>query len=428
MIMATAQSISELPRSAIGTSDEVKRARRKRRHALAKAARRVLLGLLVVAAVLGTALALRPRPVGVDIARAERGSLVVSIEETGMTRIKDKYMVSAPVAGDTPRLLLDPGDVVKEGDTLTRLAPMAPPLLDQRTHAEAEARVAAAISALGQARANEERAAAARQLATQELERARTLVAAHALAPRALEEADFAERMRREEVASATFAVKVAIEEVRRARAVLARETPNARVQVVDVVAPVSGRVLRVQQRSAGVVPAGALLLEIGDDSVLEVVVDLLTTDAVHVQPGTPVVIQGWGGDHTLAGRVRMIEPSAFTRLSALGVDEQRVNVIVSFTDPRERWSALRDGYRVEARFVLWRADDVLKVPNGAVFRSGDGWAVYRVEDGRARLTPVVVGHRGETEAEITSGLAAGDPVAVHPGDKVKDGARVAPR
>ena len=172
----------------------------------------------------------------------------------------------------------------------------------------------------------------------------------------------------------------------------------------------------------------GAPLIEIGDPARLEIVVDFLTTDAVKVGPGTEVLIRGWGREGTLAGRVRVIEPSAFTRPSALGVDEQRVNVVVALIDPYERWSALADGYRVDARIVLWQSARVLKVPQGAVFRRGDGWAVFQVEDASVRLTSVTLGHRGETEVEIESGLKEGVVVAVHPGDRVKDGVRVEPR
>ncbi|HEY0707695.1 MAG TPA: HlyD family efflux transporter periplasmic adaptor subunit, partial [Polyangia bacterium] len=211
---------------------------------------------------------------------------------------------------------------------------------------------------------------------------------------------------------------------VRVARMTLGREGVSARGRHVDVLAPVSGRVLRVAQESAGVVQAGAPLLEVGDPRNLEVVVDLLTTDAVQVRPGTAVEIKGWGGG-SLAGRVRKVEPSAFTKLSALGVDEQRVNVVVAFTDPPEAWRALGDGYRVEARLVLWEGKDVVKVPQGAVFRHGDGWAVYRIDGKVARLTPVQIGHRGETEVEVTGGLAADAVIAVHPGDRIQDGVRV---
>jgi HlyD family secretion protein len=339
--------------------------------------------------------------------------------------VKDRYAVSAPVTGSVSRLLLQAGDLVKAGDTLAEIAPALSPLLDQRTRAEGEARLGAALSALGQAGAQKSRAEVARQLAQSELARAQRLGATGALTSQAVEQAEFNARITAEELASAEFAGKVAAEQVRVARVALGREGGDNRGRHVDVLAPVSGRVLRVQKESAGVVQAGTPLLEVGDPEALEVVVDLLTTDAVHVQPGTPVEIKGWGGQHVIAGRVRRVEPSAFTKLSALGVEEQRVNITVAFTDPRPAWAALGDGYRVEARLVLWRADDVLKIPQGAAFRHGDGWATFIVDGGVARLAPIQIGHRGETEVEVTGGLAPGTTVAVHPGDRVKDAARV---
>jgi HlyD family secretion protein len=343
--------------------------------------------------------------------------------------VKDRYVVSAPVAGTVARLNLEPGDLVKEGAVLAELAPVIPPLLDERTHAEAQARLGAALSALGQARAQIARATAARDLATHELTRMRGPAAAGAVTRQPQQHPDAPPPPPPEELASASFAGKVAVEEVRIARAAVGREGQGAaRGRQAEVLAPASGRVLRVQQKSAGVVQAGTPLLEVGDPEALEVVVDLLTTDAVHVLPGTPVVIQGWGGDRRLAGRVRRVEPSAFTKLSALGVEEQRVNVMVAFVDPSEARAGLGDGYRIEARLVLWTGNDLVKIPQGAAFRQGDGWAVFRVEDGRARLTPIQVGHRGETEIEVTSGLAPATVVAVHPGDRVKDGARVEAR
>jgi HlyD family secretion protein len=190
------------------------------------------------------------------------------------------------------------------------------------------------------------------------------------------------------------------------------------------VLAPASGRVLRVHQKSAGVVQAGTILVEVGNPRALELVVDLLTTDAVHVAPGAKVTIDGWGGE-PLGGHVSRVEPSGFTRPSALGVDEQRVNVIVGITDPAERWAALGDGYRAQARLLLWQSDQVLQVPSGAVFRRGDGWAVFRARGNSVGLVPVSIGHRGEKGVEILSGIAAGDQVVVHPGDRVKDGVRV---
>ncbi|HEX5102046.1 MAG TPA: HlyD family efflux transporter periplasmic adaptor subunit [Polyangiaceae bacterium] len=409
--------------------DVARKKARDRRRALARNARHAMLALLLAAAGVGTVLAMRPQPVPIDAARVLRGPLVVAIVEDGTTRVKDRYLVSAPVTGSLSRLGLEPGDAVKEGDPLAEIAPTQSPLLDERTRAEAQARLGAARSALGQAQAQVSRARVAKELAEQELARDKKLSLNGSIPAQALEQAEFAVRMRDEELSSAEFGSKVAVEEVRVARVALGREGSGApKDHHVDVLSPVSGRVLGIHHKSAGVVQASTPLVEVGDPSALEVVVDLLTTDAVHVLPGTPVVIRGWGGDHPIEGRVRRVEPSAFTRPSALGVDEQRVNVIVALTDPRRQWETLGDGYRVEARIVLWQAERVLKVPQGAVFRHGDGWAVFVVNGNVARLTPVTLGHRGETEAEISAGLAEGTAVAVHPGDRVKDGARVEPR
>lgn len=406
-----------------------KAAVRERRRRLARNVRHGLLALVLLAAAGAAVLALRPQPVPVDVARAERGKVVVAIEESGTTRVQDRFLVSAPVAGTLLRLSLEPGDVVEERDSLAELAPLTSPLLDQRTRAEAEARLGAATSALGQARAQVARAAAAKELADQEVARSERLAKNGAISPHELEQVQFALRMREQELASAEFGQKVSAEEVRVARVALGRDgEAGTGDRHVAVLSPVSGRVLKIHQKSAGVVQAGTPLVEIGDPSRLEVVVDLLTTDAVHVTPGTPAVIQGWGGDHSLSGRVRRIEPAAFTRQSALGVDEQRVNVVIALGDPRERWSALGDGFRVEARLVLFEANDVVKVPLGALFRRGDGWAVFRIDNGAAKLTSVQVGHRAEADAEIIAGLAPGAQVAVHPGDRVKDGVRVEAR
>jgi HlyD family secretion protein len=387
-----------------------------------------LLGLLLVAGTLVVVMALRPRPVPVDVARTAHGLLVVAVEESGKTRVKDRYVVSAPAAGTLSRVLLDAGDTVREGDVLAEIAPTLAPLLDQRARAESEARLGAALSALGQARAQAARASSAKALAEQELARLQKLAEASAATRQSLEQAQFDARMRADEHASALFAEKVATEEVRLARATLGRGEGPARDRHVDVLAPASGRVLRVFQKSAGVVAAGAPLVEVGDPAALEIVVDLLTTAVVQVRPGTEVAITGWGGEGPLAGRVRLVEPSGFTKPSALGVDEQRVNVVVALTDPRERWAALGDGFRVETRLVLWQGRNVLKAPQGSVFRHGDGWAVFRVDGGRANLVPVEIGHRGDTEVEILSGLAPDATVAVHPGDRVKPGARVEAR
>jgi HlyD family secretion protein len=412
-----------------GLSDSPGRKSRERRRAIARVVRRALLALLVLGAGLAVVLALRPRPVPVDLVEVTQGSLVVQIDESGVTRVVDRYAVSAPVSGNVSRAPYEPGDTVRAGDVLGRIVPTLSALQDERSRAEASAQLSASLSALGQARAMTERATVAKEQAERELGRTRALVSSGSAAAQALEQAEFDTRMRAQEVSSAEFAAKVAAEQVRMARAALGLDGEPAKAgRHVDVLAPVSGRVLRVHQKSSAVVPAGAPLLEVGDPTALEVVVDVLTTDAVHIAAGTPVVISGWGGDGPLAGRARRVEPSGFTRPSALGIDEQRVNVVIALTDPYERWAALADGYRVEAQFVLWHGDSVTKVPQGAVFRYGDGWALFRVEKDHVRLTRVVLGHRGETDVEIVSGVAAGVVVVVHPGDRVKDGARVESR
>jgi HlyD family secretion protein len=408
-------------RSSTGGVGRRERDLRRRR---TRVVRRGFLAVVILLALGGVVLALRPRPVPVEVATAVRGGLVVAIEEAGIARVKDRYVVSAPVSGTVSRQLLEPGDGVAERQVVAEIAPLAPPLLDARARSEALARVSAAAAALGQAEAQEKRATTANALARAELSRARSLAEGGSVAAQQLDRAEFEARMRAEELSSAVFAVKVAAEQVRIARATLAAEG-ESRDRHIEVLAPASGRVLRVLQKSEGVVQAGAPLVEIGNPEVLELVVDLLTTDAVRVQPGTQVTIQGWGGDRALPARVRRVEPSAFTKPSALGVDEQRVNVIAAFSDPRRDWAALGDGFRIEARLVLWQGQDVLKVPQGAAFRRGDSWVVYRVVAGEARLTPVQIGHRGDTELEVLSGLAPGAVVIVHPGDRVKEGARV---
>jgi HlyD family secretion protein len=406
---------------------DARHAQREKQKRRARRLRQLALGLLTLGALGLVALALRPRPVPVDLTPARRASLTLVIEESGTTRVKNRFVVSAPVSGSASRSSFEPGDRVQEGDALAQIAPLASPLLDERTRAEAEGRLDAARSALGQAKAQVARAVTAREQSEQDLLRTRSLSQSGALAAHALEQAEFLARLRTDEQKSAEFAEKVAKEELRIAQVSLGKgSSGGGRDRYVNVLAPASGVVLKLHQKSAGVVQAGAPLVEVGDPRELEVVVDLLTTDAVNVEPGTVVAISGWGGQD-LNGRVSRVEPAGFTRASALGVDEQRVNVLVTFTDHRERWQALGDGYRVEARLVLWRSENTLQVPSGALFRKGDGWAVFRAEGDLARLVEVRVGHRGENAVEISSGLAAGDRVVVHPGERLKDGAKIRP-
>lgn len=409
-------------------SSSVDRQKRERQRSRRKLLRQAAWIVLLAGAALLTAFSLRPQPVLVEVAKVDVGELTVAIEESGRTRVKDRYIVSAVTTGRLSRVWLEPGDAVHEGDTLAEISPSLAPLIDARARVEAEARVGAARSNVGQARTRHDRAVTVRDLADRELERAEKLAGSGALSPQELDQARFEARIAADEVTSALFAIKVAEEEARMARAALSGpERDSAAGGHIDVLTPASGRVLRVLQQSAGLVQAGTPLVEVGDPAALEGVVDLLTTDAVHVHPGTSAVIVGWGGERGIDARVVSVEPSGFTRLSALGVEEQRVNVIVAFTEPKEAWSALGDGYHIEARIVLWHGAHVVKVPVLSVFRHGPGSAVFKVEGDAVRLVPVTLGHRGALELEVLSGLAAGGVVVVHPGDRVKDGVRVKP-
>ena len=390
--------------------------------------RRVLLSIAVVGGL--AAVALWPQTIAVDVAQVSRGPLTVTIDEEGRTRVRDRFVVGAPVTGRLLRIELDPGDRVERGAIIARLQPEAPPLLDARTQAEAVAAAESAAAALEHARAEERRAHAALTQAQRELIRTRTLTAAGATTRQDLDAREADASLAAEAVNAAASAVRAASAEVDRARARAA--TPGPRVGsgggTVVVNAPVGGVVLQRPRQSEGVVQAGEPLVEIGDPRQIEIVTDLLSTDAVMVKPGARAIIEQWGGDTPLAATVRRIEPAGFTKISALGVEEQRVNVVLDFVDSDEACAALGDAYRVEARIVVWEAPDVLKVPTNALFRDEGRWAVYLASDGRARRTFVELGHQTGPEAEVTSGLTEGAVVIVHPGDLVRDGGRIAPR
>jgi HlyD family secretion protein len=389
-----------------------------------KNARLAAVALIVLAIM---AVALWPEAVEVDVARVTRGPLQVTIDEEGETRVHDRFVVYAPVAGRLQRIELEPGDPVTRGKTVVaRLAPTPSPLLDARTRAEYQAAVDAARAAVGQARADRDRAAAALEQARRTLDRQESLVEAGAIAREQLEEAQTAAKTADSAFRAAEAAVSRAEQELRLAQARL--QSPPARGPAVDVVAPVDGVVLKRLRESETVVPAGEPLLEIGDPQRLEVVADLLSTDAVKVAAGSQVSIEQWGGGRALQARVRRVEPSGFMKVSALGVEEQRVNVIIDFTEPAEAVRALGDSYRVEVRIVIWQAEDVLKVPVGSLFRRGDDWAVFAVDEGYARLRTVQLGQRNNDEGQILKGLDTGQTVVLHPPDTLADGARVAPR
>lgn len=387
---------------------------------------RLLVGIAVIAVLL--AVALWPEPLPVDVVVAVRGPLVVTVDDEGETRVHDRYVVSAPVMGRIERIDVEPGDAVRAGQRLTRVRPESPPLLDARTRAEIQAAVESATAALGRARSEERRAGDALVQARREMARTRDL-AQSGLATLQEQDARGAEVLQSEaSAAAATFAVEAAASELRRAQARLAAPSGAADGRPVAVTAPVAGVVLKRLRESEALVPAGEPLIEIGDPSRLEIVVDLLSADAVQVRPKARALVEQWGGSRTLEARVRRVEPAGFTKISALGVEEQRVNVLLDPAAPGPAWIALGDAYRVEVRIVLWESADVLKIPTSALFRAGSDWAVYVVVDGRARLTRVTIDHRTGQEAEVISGVEAGATLVVFPPDTLVDSGRVAPR
>lgn len=378
-------------------------------------ARRVAVAGGVVVLVVALGLLLRGGAVPVETATVTRGPLRVTLDGEGRTRVRERYVVAAPVAGRLERITLREGDAVRRGEILARLAP-AP--LDPRDREQAEARLAAAEDARRAADAALAQAGAALDQATRRRERAERLAAESLVAVQDREEAELLETTRRQERDAADFRVQVAAHDVELARAVLA-----GGLRIVVLRAPVAGRVLRVPEASERVVAPGAPVIEIGDPAALEVVVDYLSSDAVQIAAGDTMLVEAWGGSGALLARVRRVEPSAFTKVSALGVEEQRVNVIGDLTAAPP---ALGDGFRVEARVVVWSAPAVLTVPASALFRRGERWTVFTVAGGRARARAVTIGHRTAFDAEVLEGLAAGDRVIRNPSDRIADGVRVA--
>jgi len=368
-----------------------------------------------------------PRPVLVEAVNVKRAPLTVTIEEEGRTRVIDRYVISAPIDGVACRVQLDVGDHVKQGEVLLGISPLESQVLDPRTRAQARAQVAAAESALQAAREQARAAAAGEQLAAKEVKRLRPLVekgmVSRNVFDRALTEAQTTAAAKR----SADFAVEVAKYELQAARTVLEYTFDPERqpAERVPVRSPITGRILKIAHECEGPVRTGEPLLEVGDPSALEVEVDVLSADAVKIKPGMKVLFERWGGEQLLEGRVRNVEPVGFTKISALGVEEQRVLVISDFTSPVEEWQRLGDGYRVEAKFVIWQDDDVLQVPASSLFRYNNDWALFVVEDGRALRREVKVGQRTGLTAQILAGVEQGEKVINHPSDDVENGVRV---
>lgn len=375
-----------------------------------------------------------PRATMVDIGAATRGAMMVTIDEEAKTRVRDSYVISAPINGRLLRVGIDPGAEVVKGETVVaEMTPVLPAALDVRTKEQAEAAVEAARAGLSLARAEARRARADADFAEDEVVRARELYKGEALARRGLDRAEIAYRSARAALEAANSAVSMRAAELERAQAMLkpaaaANEddaSESADYEAIQIRSPVSGHILRVFQESEAVLSAGAPILEVGDPhGDLEVVAELLSSDAVKVSPGDRVIIDKWGGDETIAGVVNRIEPLGFTKISALGVEEQRVNTIIDFVS-RNDHERLGDGYRVEARIVIWEDAGALRVPASALFRADGEWAVYRIENNRARRTIVSIGRNNGVDAEVLEGIEDGDRIVLFPGGAIGDGARV---
>ena len=394
---------------------------------------RRLVYLTIIAAVGGGLfIAFQPKPVSVDIVAVQKGPMQVTIDAEGQTRVKNVYVVSSPVSGRKLRIPAKIGDPVLAGKTiLAAIEPSDPAFLDVRSHAEAEAAVKAAQAGRSLAKAELARIEAELEFARADLARADALVKRGTISKRALERNQLTVKTTEAAVSTARAGLRVREFELQSARARLidpgstASRSANCCVQVK---APVDGQVLHIIHKSESVVAAGAPLLEIGDPRNLEIVVDLLSSDAVQVTVGDTVLIEGWGGGNALNGKVRQIEPTGFPKVSALGIEEQRVNVLIDFDDAPESWQRLGHGFRVESRIVIWHQADVIKVPMSSLFREGDDWAVYYISGNIVNLRRIKVDHINGRWAEVTEGLNADDKLVAHPSDLIKTGVEVTAR
>lgn len=385
-------------------------------------------GALVLAGGLGWAL--WPAPAAVDFATVTRGDLRVTVSADGITRVREPYSVTAPIAGIVERSPVAVGDAVVRGETvLAVIRPAAPALMDARSRAQAEAAVREAEAALALAETNLRGALSAVSRAQGELQRARALRASGTISQHALEDTETAFTEASQALAAARQERDLQQAVLGRARAQLMEPGGDEGVtSAVPLFAPISGTVLSVEDPSSRLVAAGAPLLALGDLGDLDLETDLLSTDAVRVAEGAPALVERWGGAGQLDAVVRRIEPAAFTRVSALGIEEQRVRLRLDFTTPPEARPGLGDRYRVFVRVVVWEGSDLLLVPQAALFRVGGGWAVFRALDGRAVETPVEIGQQAEGMAEVLSGLEAGAVVILYPASTLSDGAAVAAR
>ena len=382
------------------------------------------LGLVVLG---GLVWSFWPRAVPVEVARVTRGPLRVEVSDEGRTRVREVYQVSAPVAGRLLRIEGHAGDAVVGGKTVVaHLMPSVPAFLDVRSRAQAETAVQSASAMRDLAATFEKRMTAELAFAVADLRRARQLATSGAISRANLERAELAHNVAVAQLATARAALRAKAFDLESAKALLIDPTaPQAPRASIPLQAPVSGRILRVLQESESVIGAGAPILQIGDPQKLEIAVPLISEEAVKVREGASATITDWGGPGILRAHVRRIEPSGFTKVSALGVEEQRVNILLDFADPPDRRAAISDGFRVIAHIVVWEKPDAVRVPASALFRNGAGWAVFAVRGARAVLTPVTVGRSSDSASEIIRGLGVGDQVIIHPSDRVHDGVKI---
>jgi HlyD family secretion protein len=380
--------------------------------------------MLAIAAVAPVGYGLLPKEIPVDVVEVQRMKLESWVEVDGRTRVRERYLVAAPLSANLRRIELEPGDLVPANEVLAWLDPPDPALLDARSRAEATARLHAARAHRQQADAALIRAQVQAEHTAREAERLRFLSGKGATSQASLDQADHAQRAAAADLALAELERRVTAAEVASAEAILG-SVRHGGAAPIAIRAPAAGRVLRVLRESEGPVSAGTPLVEIGDASALEVVVDVLSSDAVKLAPGGRATLEQWGGDRQLTARIRKIEPAAFTQLSALGVEEQRVNVVLTIEDPPPN---LGDGFRVEAKLITESQDDVLAAPTSALFRQADGWATFELREGRAALTAVEVGQRSRHHAEVRGGIEAGAKLIAYPSEQISAGVRVAPR
>jgi HlyD family secretion protein len=379
--------------------------------------------------VLALAYGFMPKPLPVDTAAASRGPLRVTVEEEARTRVQDRFVVSAPVPGFLRRIEFDAGDMVQKDQQVAVLDPVRSTVLDPRTRAEAEAAVDAARAALETAKERARAASADAEYARRRLARIKELFNGGYVAKDDYDQADAAAKKADAVRDSSESAAGTARADLERARSVLrysgARGDGGSSVVVRS---PVAGKVLKLHRQSEAVVNVGEPLLDVGDPRKLEVRSEVLSAQAVKIGKGMRVLFERWGGRQVLEGRVRVVEPAGFTKVSSLGVEEQRVLVIMDFTSPAEVWQGLGDAYRLDAIFVIWEGDNVLQIPESALFRKGEGWALFTIENKRAKLSEVRVGRRNGIAAEVVSGIGEGTVVIAHPDDAVREGIKVQAR